>query len=67
MSDATDPAFEQFWTDAQQPKWADKSERSQRRMEWWRDAKFGMFVHWDPSSVAASEISWSKQFYDDTG
>ena len=67
MSDADDPAFEQFWADAQQPKWADKSERSQLRLDWWRDAKFGMFVHWDPSSVAASEISWSKQFYDDTG
>jgi alpha-L-fucosidase len=67
MSETDDLAFEQFWADAQQPKRADKSERSQRRLDWWRDAKFGMFVHWDPSSVAASEISWSKQFYDDTG
>ncbi len=62
-----DAAFEQFWTDAQKPKWADKSAASQRRLDWWRDAKFGMFVHWDPSSVAASEISWCKQFYDDNG
>lgn len=67
MSDAEDPAFEQFWADALQPKWADKSESSQRRVDWWRDAKFGMFVHWDPSSLAASEISWSKQFYADNG
>ena len=60
-------AFEQFWADAQKPKWADKSEASQRRLDWWREARFGMFVHWDPSSVAVSEISWSKQFYDDNG
>ena len=66
MNDSEDAAFEQFWADAQKPKWADKSAASQRRLEWWRDAKFGMFVHWDPSSVAVSEISWSKQFYDDT-
>jgi len=62
-----DAAFDQFWADAQKPKWADKSESSQRRLDWWRDAKFGMFVHWDPSSLAMSEISWSKQYYDDTG
>ncbi len=64
---AADSTSEQFWADAQKPNWADKSEASQRRMDWWRDAKFGMFVHWDPSSVAACEISWSKQFYDNTG
>ena len=46
---------------------ADKSEAGQRRMEWWRDARFGMFIHWDPSSVAACEISWSKLYYDDIG
>ena len=66
-ADPENSAFEQFWADAQTPNWADKSPASQRRMQWWRDAKFGMFVHWDPSSVVASEISWSKQFYDDNG
>jgi alpha-L-fucosidase len=30
----------------------------QQRMEWWLDAKFGMFIHWDPSSLASVEISW---------
>jgi len=64
---AADKSFDQFWDDAQKPKRADKSEASQRRLDWWRDAKFGMFIHWDPSSLAASEISWSKQFYDDNG
>lgn len=68
MSDpGTTTGFEQFWADALQPNRADKSAASQRRLQWWRDAKFGMFVHWDPSSVAAGEISWSKQYYDDPG
>ena len=67
MSDIEPAGFNQFWADAQQAKRAGKSAAAQRRLEWWREAKFGMFVHWDPSSVAVSEISWSKQFYDDTG
>lgn len=25
------------------------------RMTWWRDAKFGMFIHWGPYSVAGGE------------
>lgn len=29
-----------------------------QRMDWWRNAKFGMFIHWDPSSLASVEISW---------
>ncbi len=62
-----DSAFEQFWADLHTPNWADKSPAAQRRVAWWREARFGMFVHWDPSSLAASEISWSKQFYADTG
>ena len=48
-------------------KRAEKSEAGQHRLDWWRDARFGMFIHWDPSSVAASEISWSKLYYDDIG
>ena len=30
------------------------------RMGWWRDAKFGLFIHWGPASVAGTEISWSR-------
>ena len=29
-------------------------------MNWWLDARFGMFIHWDMSSVAGTEISWSR-------
>jgi alpha-L-fucosidase len=31
------------------------------RTAWWRDARFGMFIHWDMSSVAGTEISWSRK------
>ncbi len=31
------------------------------RMKWWTDARFGMFIHWDMSSVAGTEISWSRK------
>jgi len=62
-----DHGFEQFWNDAQKTNRVEKSEASQHRLDWWREARFGMFIHWDMSSVAASEISWSKQFYQDDG
>ena len=35
--------------------------QNQDRMKWWRDARFGMFIHWDMSSVAGTEISWSRK------
>lgn len=34
---------------------------SPSRMQWWRDARFGMFIHWDMSSIAGTEISWSRK------
>ncbi len=30
------------------------------RLAWWRDARFGMFVHWGPVSLKGTEISWSR-------
>ena len=29
-------------------------------MQWWKDAKFGVFVHWDPSCLSKAEISWNR-------
>jgi alpha-L-fucosidase len=29
-------------------------------LQWWRDARFGMFIHWGPSSISGKEISWSR-------
>ncbi len=31
-----------------------------QRLEWWRKARFGMFIHWGPVSLAGTEISWSR-------
>ena len=30
----------------------------ERRMKWWHEAQFGMFIHWGPYSVAGVEASW---------
>jgi len=36
------------------------AEQHARRMEWWREARFGLFIHWDISSLAGTEIGWSR-------
>ena len=30
------------------------------RLQWWREARFGMFIHWGPVSLQGTEISWSR-------
>jgi alpha-L-fucosidase len=30
------------------------------RLQWWREARFGMFIHWGPISLKGTEISWSR-------
>ena len=30
------------------------------RMTWWRDARFGMFIHYGPVTLTGREISWSR-------
>ena len=32
----------------------------EKNMQWWRDAKFGLFVHWGPVSLKGTEIGWSR-------
>ncbi len=32
----------------------------EQRLAWWREARFGMFIHWGPVSLAGTEISWSR-------
>jgi alpha-L-fucosidase len=46
---------------------ASPSAAQDQRTAWYREAKFGMFIHWGPYSVASVEASWpimrpSKQF-----
>lgn len=31
------------------------------RIRWWQDAKFGLFIHWGPVSLAGTEIGWSRR------
>ncbi len=33
---------------------------SEQDMQWWREARFGMFVHWGPVSLKGTEIGWSR-------
>jgi alpha-L-fucosidase len=28
------------------------------KLAWWRDARFGMFIHWGPITLTGAEISW---------
>ncbi len=30
------------------------------RLQWWADARFGMFIHWGPVSLKGTEIGWSR-------
>ena len=32
----------------------------QARMKWWREARFGMFIHYGPVTLTGQEISWSR-------
>lgn len=38
-----------------------RAQEADSKMEWWRDAKFGLFLHWGPSSVEGVEISWARK------
>jgi alpha-L-fucosidase len=29
-------------------------------LEWWKDQRFGMFIHWGPVALRGEEISWSR-------
>ena len=32
----------------------------QARMKWWREGRFGMFIHYGPVTLTGQEISWSR-------
>ena len=36
------------------------SQQQDSRLRWWRDARFGMFVHFGPVSLKGTEIGWSR-------
>ncbi len=36
------------------------AEEYEMRMKWWKEAKFGIFIHWGPVSIVGTEIGWSR-------
>jgi alpha-L-fucosidase len=38
----------------------DRDTKRENRLGWWREARFGMFIHWGPVSIKGTEISWSR-------
>jgi alpha-L-fucosidase len=40
---------------------ADAEEQPDTRLAWWREARFGMFIHWGPVSLKGTEIGWSRK------
>lgn len=47
---------------AAEPRLPDAESPRERdaRLQWWREARFGMFIHWGPASVSGKEISWAR-------
>ena len=39
---------------------AEVKQAREARVAWWREARFGMFIHWGPVSLKGTEISWSR-------
>lgn len=37
-----------------------KTETVEQRLEYWKDLRFGMFIHWGPVSLKGTEIGWSR-------
>ncbi len=57
--------------DPQNPHWAritglkidsvaETEAQRDTRMQWWREGRFGMFIHWGPVSLKGTEIGWSR-------
>jgi alpha-L-fucosidase len=43
------------------PQINETKEQRDERMQWFRDAKFGMFIHWGPCSIGKVEIGWGRK------
>ncbi len=33
---------------------------NEKKIEMWKDARFGMFIHWGPVTLKGTEIGWSR-------
>jgi alpha-L-fucosidase len=45
---------------AAEPRGVETPQERAARLAWWREARFGMFIHWGPVSLKGTEISWSR-------
>ena len=41
------------------PQLNETPEQLEERLRWFRNAKFGLFIHWGPAAISGEEISWS--------
>lgn len=55
------PAAVSLRADASVPN--ETPEQFDRRAQWFRDAKIGVFIHWNPSVIIEREISWCRNEY----
>jgi alpha-L-fucosidase len=42
------------------PQVKEPKQEFDQRLQWWREARFGMFIHWGPVSLKGTEIGWSR-------
>ena len=40
------------------PQLSETPAEAEARLQWFRDAKFGLFIHWGPATLSGEEISW---------
>jgi alpha-L-fucosidase len=43
------------------PQLHETKEQRDERMQWFRDGKYGMFIHWGPCTIGAKEIGWDRE------
>ena len=43
------------------PQLHETPEQNKERMQWFADAKFGLFIHWGPCSLGQKEIGWGRE------
>lgn len=48
-------------TSIAQKKGTETVYQQEKKLDWFRNAKLGLFMHWGPSSVEGVEISWARQ------
>ena len=49
-----------FAADSPDPYANETAAQRDARMQWWREARFGMFIHYGPVTLTGQEISWSR-------